>query len=264
MEACVDLYRGSRTPPQSLHWLLTRLCSQMLEPPQSLHLLLMQLCSQMLTPPQSLHLLLVWLCSQCIGPSGGYARRCCRPRSPCRCSFGGYARRCWRPRSPCTCSSHCYARTSCDPSAVLSPAASASPFPPRPPPPPALPHRQPAAPPCCHQPAPRCTHGNCPAASRARTCPDHPRLLHWHLPRSPPPPTLALRAPWCPAPGSAQAGWKGPQVHWAQHRAGVRPTDSPHTGQARARLKSAALPGAGILWHGFDRWPCIYCSWYSS
>ena len=46
-------------------------------------------------------------------------------------------------------------------------------------------------------------------------------------------------------PDSAQAGWKGPQVHWAQQRAGVRPTDSPHTGQARARSGSAALPGAG-------------------
>jgi hypothetical protein len=46
-------------------------------------------------------------------------------------------------------------------------------------------------------------------------------------------------------PGSAQAEWKGPQVHWAQQRAGVRPTDSPHTGQARAVWNSAALPGAG-------------------
>jgi hypothetical protein len=32
----------------------------------------------------------------------------------------------------------------------------------------------------------------------------------------------------------AHAWCKGPQVHWAQPRAGVRPTDSPHTGEARA------------------------------
>jgi hypothetical protein len=46
---------------------------------------------------------------------------------------------------------------------------------------------------------------------------------------------------------NALHGWKGPQVHWAQQRAGVRPTDSPHTGQtrARARSSSAALSGWG-------------------
>jgi hypothetical protein len=51
-------------PPQSLQWLLRRLCSQMLAPPQSLHRLLMRLCRQMLAPPQSLHLLLMRSCSQ--------------------------------------------------------------------------------------------------------------------------------------------------------------------------------------------------------
>ena len=39
--------------------------------------------------------------------------------------------------------------------------------------------------------------------------------------------------------------WKGPQVHWAQQRTGVRRTDSLRTGQARARSSSASLPGAG-------------------
>jgi hypothetical protein len=38
---------------------------------------------------------------------------------------------------------------------------------------------------------------------------------------------------------------KGPQVHWAQQRAGVRRTDSLHSGQARARSSSVALLGAG-------------------
>ena len=42
-------------PPQSLHLLLTRLCSQMEAPAQSLHWLLRRLCSQMEAPPQSLH-----------------------------------------------------------------------------------------------------------------------------------------------------------------------------------------------------------------
>ena len=45
-------------PPQSLHVLLTRLCSQMEAPPQSLHWVLRRLCSQMEAPPQSLHLFL--------------------------------------------------------------------------------------------------------------------------------------------------------------------------------------------------------------
>ena len=39
--------------------------------------------------------------------------------------------------------------------------------------------------------------------------------------------------------------WKGPQVHWAQQRTGVRRTDSLRTGQARARSSSTSLPGAG-------------------
>ena len=51
-------------PPQSLHWPLTRLCTQMEAPPHSLHLLLTRLCSQMEVPPQPLHLLLTRLCSQ--------------------------------------------------------------------------------------------------------------------------------------------------------------------------------------------------------
>jgi hypothetical protein len=42
-------------PPQSLHLLLSLLCSQMLVPPQSLQLFLWRLCSQILAPPQSLH-----------------------------------------------------------------------------------------------------------------------------------------------------------------------------------------------------------------
>ena len=64
----------------------------------------------------------------------------------------------------------------------------------------------------------------------------------------------ALRAPWRPAPGSAQAGWKGPQVHWAQQRAGVRSTDSPHTGQVRVRSRSAALPGERVADAGVAFW----------
>ena len=51
-------------------------------------------------------------------------------------------RRCWHSRSPCIGSSGGCARTSCAPSAVRSPAASASPFPPRLTPPPAPPHRR--------------------------------------------------------------------------------------------------------------------------
>ena len=56
---------------------------------------------------------------------------------------------------------------------------------------------------------------------------------------------LAALAPLLPVPHLRH--WPGAlaQVHWAQQRAGVRPTDSPHTGQARARSSSAALPGAG-------------------
>ena len=51
-------------PPQSLHWLLTRSCSQMEVPPHVLLWSLCRPCSQMLPPPQSLHLLLRLLCSQ--------------------------------------------------------------------------------------------------------------------------------------------------------------------------------------------------------
>ena len=46
-----------------------------------------------------------------------------------------------------------------------------------------------------------------------------------------------------------QAGWKGQQGHWAQQRAAVQRTDSPHTGQAGARLSIAALPGVGAGSH---------------
>jgi hypothetical protein len=149
----------------------------------------------------------------------------------------------------CTCSFGGHARTSCAPSAVRSTSAFASPFPPHPPPPPAPPHRRPAAPQCCCQPAPRGTRGTCPAAPNPRSPP----------PASLAPPPLAAAGVTAPLkrvagcalcghlgvlpPGSAQAGWKGPKAHWAQQRAGVRPTDSPHTGQARARSSSAALRG---------------------
>src|SRR6056300_1720579 len=37
-------------PPQSLHWLLIRWCSQMLAPPQCLHLLLRRWCWHILPP----------------------------------------------------------------------------------------------------------------------------------------------------------------------------------------------------------------------
>jgi hypothetical protein len=57
----------------------------------------------------------------------------------------------------------------------------------------------------------------------------------------------ALRETWRPAHGSVQAGWKGPQVHWAQQRKGVRPTDSPHTGQGRGRPARRGVGPAGIL-----------------
>jgi hypothetical protein len=52
--------------------------------------------------------------------------------------------------------------------------------------------------------------------------------------------------------GIAQAGWKWPQVHWAQQRAGLRPMDSPHTGQSKALSSSASLPGAGAADAGME------------
>jgi hypothetical protein len=55
-------------PPQSLRWLLCRLCSQMEAPPQSLHWPLTRLCSQMEAPLQSLHCPLWRLCSQMEAP----------------------------------------------------------------------------------------------------------------------------------------------------------------------------------------------------
>ena len=47
---------------------------------------------------------------------------------------------------------------------------------------------------------------------------------------------------WAEAAGQVE---KGKQVHRAQQRAGVRRMDSLHSGQARARSSSMALPGAG-------------------
>ena len=41
----------TEAPPQSLHLLLSRLCSQMEVPPQSLHPLLYRVCSQMEATP---------------------------------------------------------------------------------------------------------------------------------------------------------------------------------------------------------------------
>jgi hypothetical protein len=76
------------------------------------------------------------------------------------------------PRSPCSCSSGGCARTFCSPSAVRSPADSASPF--RLQPSPVPQHHRPAAPSCGRQLAPRGTLGTYPAASRARTCPALP------------------------------------------------------------------------------------------
>jgi hypothetical protein len=61
-------HRNICTPPQSLHWLLRWLCSQILMPPQSLQELLSRLCWQMLAPPQSLHRFLSWLCWQMLAP----------------------------------------------------------------------------------------------------------------------------------------------------------------------------------------------------
>jgi hypothetical protein len=45
-------------PPQSLHWLLCRPCSQKEVPPHALHFLLSRPCSQMEVPPHALQVLL--------------------------------------------------------------------------------------------------------------------------------------------------------------------------------------------------------------
>ena len=94
------------------------------------------------------------------------------------------------------CSSGGCARTSCAPSAVRSPAASASPFLTLPEP--AAPNRRLAAPPCCRQPAPRGTRGtvSCPAASRARSAPLPPARATGPAPASSPCPfaTCAVTA----------------------------------------------------------------------
>jgi hypothetical protein len=58
-------------PPQGLHWLFMRLCSQMLAPPHGLQELLMRLCSQMHNPPHGLQELLMRLCSQMPDPPQG-------------------------------------------------------------------------------------------------------------------------------------------------------------------------------------------------
>jgi hypothetical protein len=59
-------------PPHCLHWLLTRLCSQMPEPlhapPHCLRTIMMRLCSQRLEPPNYLHSLLSRLRSQMLEP----------------------------------------------------------------------------------------------------------------------------------------------------------------------------------------------------
>ena len=52
----------------SLHWLLSRWCSQILAPLHSLHRLLWRWCSQMLDPLHSLHVLLWRWCSQMLDP----------------------------------------------------------------------------------------------------------------------------------------------------------------------------------------------------
>ena len=55
-------------PPHSLHLLRRRPCSQMALPPQSLHWVRCRPCSQMLPPPQSLHLLRSRPCSHFFFP----------------------------------------------------------------------------------------------------------------------------------------------------------------------------------------------------
>ncbi len=55
-------------PLHCLHWLLWRLCSQMLAPLHCLHVLLWRLCSQMLDLPHCVHLLLWRWCSQMLAP----------------------------------------------------------------------------------------------------------------------------------------------------------------------------------------------------
>jgi hypothetical protein len=142
--------------------------------------------------------------SLCFRSCSSYARtgRCRSPRSPCNGSAGGYAGRCWCPAglasaplavvleddgAPAVLAvapdaamladagapafladapSGGYARTSCAPSEAHSPAASASPFPPRLPPSLAPQNRWRAASPCCRQPAPRGTRGTCPGCFR--------------------------------------------------------------------------------------------------
>jgi hypothetical protein len=63
------------------------------------------------------------------------------------------------------------------------------------------------------------------------------------------------RAQCRPAPPAARMR-KWTQMHWAQQRAGVRPTDS-HSGQSRAQSSSAALPGAGAA----DAWRSEAQAW---
>ena len=127
----------------------------------------------------------------------GYARRCWRPRSLCTCSSGDMLadagapavlagapdavmladaglslhlilrRLCSQMLAPPR-SLHWLlmqnARTSCAPSAVRSPAASAPPLPPPPPASPCSSISSACCPPCCRQPAPRGIRGTCPAA----------------------------------------------------------------------------------------------------
>jgi hypothetical protein len=212
-------------------------------------------CWQMpASPPQPLQ----WLC-------GGYGGRCWRPRSPCIRSCGGYAGRCWCiPQSL-----HWFLRRLCSHfwrplcgalSRCLSLTVSVSTLPHCLPLPPAPPHRRSAAPPCRRQPAPRGAHGTCPDASRTRTFvpfPPRPQCaarceLHGrrHASGGGARKIVVLTGARSArgkgevnrgggiggaCPPAARRPGKGPQVHWAQQWAGVRPTDSP---RARSPIKT--------------------------
>ena len=76
--------RGKNLPNtdrHSLHSLLRRLCSHMLDPPHSLHVLLMRLWGHMLDPRHSLHSLLRRLCSHMLDPPHSLHSRLRRPCS---------------------------------------------------------------------------------------------------------------------------------------------------------------------------------------
>ena len=115
--------------------------------------------------------------------------------------------------------------------------------------------------PCSHRPLPP-PPPLCPPPPKPASTPPAPRAPV-RSPRSPGPACSVLAVPAMPAaagcahcghcaparPLSAQAGWKGPQAHCAQRRAGAPRRASPHTGQqARERAGGAAAGPVAGAW----------------